>query len=75
MRSQHILTFVDIPFLRVPESMKPDRKHLGVRVQQWAIHAVHAVAREYQLTYGEALEKIVATAASILLDGLKEPRP
>lgn len=55
--------------------MKPDRKHLGVRVQQWAIHAVHAVAREYQLTYGEALEKIVATAKPILLDGLKEPRP
>ena len=40
--------------------MKPDRKHLGVRVQQWAIDAVHAVAREYKLTYGEALEKLIA---------------
>ena len=54
--------------------MKPYRKHLGVRVQQWAIDAVHAVAREYHLTYGEALEKIVATAKTVLLNGLKEPR-
>ena len=38
--------------------MKPDRKHLGVRVQQWTIDAVRAVARKYQLTNGEALEKI-----------------
>ena len=53
--------------------MKPDRKHLGVRVQQWTIDAVRAVAREYQITYGEALEKIVATATPILLAGLKEP--
>lgn len=54
--------------------MKPDRKHLGVRVQQWVIDAVHSVAREYQLTYGEALEKIVSTATPVLLDGLKEPK-
>lgn len=53
--------------------MKPDRKHLGVRVQQWTIDAVRAVAREYQITYGEALEKIVATAKPILLEGPKEP--
>ena len=53
--------------------MKPDRKHLGVRVQQWTIDAVRAVAREYQLTNGEALEKLVATAKPILLEGLKEP--
>jgi len=53
--------------------MKPDRKHLGVRVQQWAIDIVRSVAREYQLTNGEALEKIVATAKPILLEGLKEP--
>ena len=55
--------------------MKPDRKHLGVRVQQWTIDIVRSVAREYQLTNGEALEKIVATAKPVLLDGLKEPRP
>lgn len=53
--------------------MKPDRKHLGVRVQQWTIDAVRAVAREYQITYGEALEKIVTVAKPILLEGLKEP--
>ena len=53
--------------------MKPDRKHLGVRVQQWTIDAVRAVAHEYQLTNGEALEKLVATAKPILLEGLKEP--
>ena len=53
--------------------MKPDRKHLGVRVQQWTIDAVRSVAREYQLTNGEALEKLVATAKPILLEGLKEP--
>ena len=53
--------------------MKPDRKHLGVRVQQWAIDIVRSVAREYQLTNGEALEKIVATAKPVLLEGLKEP--
>ena len=53
--------------------MKPDRKHLGVRVQQWTIDAVRAVAAEYRLTYGEALEKIVATAKPVLLEGLKEP--
>ena len=54
-------------------AMKPDRKHLGVRVQQWTIDAVRAVAREYQITYGEALEKIVTVAKPILLEGLKEP--
>ena len=54
-------------------TMKPDRKHLGVRVQQWTIDAVRAVAREYQITYGEALEKIVTVAKPILLEGLKEP--
>ena len=56
-------------------TMKPDRKHLGVRVQQWTIDAVRAVAREYQITYGEALEKIVTVAKPILFEGLKEPRP
>ena len=56
-------------------TMKPDRKHFGVRVQQWTIDAVRAVAREYQITYGEALEKIVTVATPILLEGLKEPRP
>ena len=55
--------------------MKPDRKHLGVRVQQWAIDAVHAVAREYKLTYGEALENLIAAGRPVLLEGLKEPRP
>ena len=54
-------------------TMKPDRKHLGVRVQQWTIDAVRAVAREYQITYGEALEKIVTVAKPVLLEGLKEP--
>ena len=54
-------------------AMKPDRKHLGVRVQQWTIDAVRAVAREYQITYGEALEKIVTVAKPILLEGLQEP--
>ena len=54
-------------------TMKPDRKHLGVRVQQWTIDAVRSVAREYQLTNGEALEKLVATAKPILLEELKEP--
>ena len=54
-------------------TMKPDRKHLGVRVQQWAIDIVRSVAREYQLTNGEALEKIVTVAKPILLEGLKEP--
>lgn len=53
--------------------MKPDRNYFATRVQQWAIDAVKTVAVEYQLTYGEALEKIVATAKPILLDGLKEP--
>jgi len=53
--------------------MKPDRKYLGVRVQQWTIDAVRAVAAEYHLTYGEALEKLVSTAKPILLEGLKEP--
>jgi hypothetical protein len=53
--------------------MKPDRNYFATRVQQWAIDAVHSVAREYQLTYGEALEKIVSTATPVLLDGLKEP--
>ena len=54
-------------------TMKPDRKHLGVRVQQWTIDAVRSVAREYQITYGEALEKIVTVAKPILLEGVKEP--
>lgn len=54
-------------------TMKPDRKHLGVRVQQWTIDAVRSVAREYQLTNGEALEKIVTVATPILLAGPKEP--
>lgn len=53
--------------------MKPDRKHLGVRVQQWTIDAVRVVAAEYHLTYGEALEKIVTVATPILLAGPKEP--
>ena len=53
--------------------MKPDRKYLAVRVQQWTIDAVRAVAAEYHLTYGEALEKLVSTAKPILLEGLKEP--
>jgi len=53
--------------------MKPDRKYLGVRVQQWTIDTVRAVAAEYHLTYGEALEKLVSTAKPILLEGLKEP--
>ena len=44
-----------------------------MRVQQWAIDIVRSVAREYQLTNGEALEKIVATAKPVLLDGLKDP--
>ena len=48
--------------------MKPDRKHLGVRVQQWAIDAVRVVAAEYQLTYGEALEKLIAAGKPTLLD-------
>jgi hypothetical protein len=44
-------------------------------VQQWAIDIVRSVAREYQLTNGEALEKIVTVAKPILFEGLKEPRP
>ena len=39
-----------------------------MRVQQWAIDAVHAVAREYKLTYGEALEKLIAAGKPPLLD-------
>lgn len=39
-----------------------------MRVQQWAIDAVHAVAREYKLTYGEALEKLIAAGKPTLLD-------
>lgn len=53
--------------------MKPDRNYFATRVQQWAIDAVRAVAAEYHLTYGEALEKLVSTAKPILLEGLKEP--
>ena len=55
--------------------MKPDRKHLGVRVQQWTIDAVRSVAREYQLTNGAALEKIVNVAHPIFLERLGSLSP
>ena len=48
--------------------MKPDRNYFATRVQQWAIDAVKTVAVEYQLTYGEALEKLIAAGKPTLLD-------
>lgn len=46
--------------------MKPDRNYFATRVQQWAIDDVKAVAAEYQLTYGEALEKLIAAGKTLL---------
>ena len=53
--------------------MKPDRNYFATRVQQWAIDDVKAVAAEYQLTYGEALEKSAQIVKSMLsLDQIKD---